>query len=360
MPERLSVPADSPLVRGRAVEHPRFLEVGQRLTPAGHVQVGLAELVEGPGLTAPVGQRPAERRGLLGQRDRRFTLPGLLPHCAERPGRPRDPGRVVDLPAGLQGQRVCGCRLLPVRAVLHEVSQQVDEVGALGLPFVAVGVARHLHDVAPLRLQPPGGILRRTRLGAARGKPGNGPGGPAPERAQYAVGLVGRVQVVVEQPAHGLPPLGGRVVPRGQRDRVAVDEVVEPERSAGGQGQQVMVEQGAERLLRLGVRAPAQGGHGGQAESSARADPQPPEQLLVVGLQRPVGEVEGGGHLGGGQARLTQSSPRQTDGLGPGGCGGQAGPPEPGRPRAGSPAAAAPSAGRPLRSGRHLRPRRPR
>ena len=80
---------------------------------------------------------------------------------------------------------------------------------------------------------------------------------------------------------------------------------MEAELSAGGLGQQVIIEQGDERLLRLGEGTAAQGGRGRQAEASARTDAQPPEELLMVGLQRTVGQIEGGYHLRGVEARHT-------------------------------------------------------
>ena len=117
-------------------------------------------------------------------------------------------------------------------------------------------------------------------------------------------GQVGCVQVVVKKPAHGLPPARGHRAWRG--GRIAADEVVEAELTGGGLGQQVIIEQGDERLLRLGQGTAAQGGRGRQAEASARTDAQPPEELLMVGLQRTVGQIKGGYHLRGRRAGVTQ------------------------------------------------------
>ena len=156
-------------VRGGAVQNPCFLKIGERLTGTGGALVSQAYLVQGPGLAAPVGQRPVDRRGFLSQRDRRLVLAGLLAHRAERQRRPRDPGRISDIPAGLQGKGVGGGRLVPVRPDFHEVSQQVDEVGALVLPLVPARVARGLQDVAPLRFQPGCRVFLRTQGRAPAG-----------------------------------------------------------------------------------------------------------------------------------------------------------------------------------------------
>ncbi len=290
-------------VRGSAVQQPCFLEVGERLTRTSGALVSQAYLVEGRGLAAPVGQRPVDRRGFLRQGDRRLVPPGLLAHGAERQRRPRDPGRIGDIPAGLQGEGMGGRRLVPVRPDLHEVSQQVDEVGALALPFVPARVARGLQDVAPLRFQPGCRVFLGTQGRAPSGQLGRWHRSPAPQRVQDPVGPVGGEQVVVEEPAHGLPLLGPGVVFRGARGRIAVDEVVEAELLAGDLGQQVMIQQGDECLLRLGEGTAGQRGRGQQAEAGARTDAKPPEELLVVGLQRTVGQIEGGDHLWGVQGR---------------------------------------------------------
>jgi len=134
-------------------------------------------------------------------------------------------------------------------------------------------------------------------------------GRPAPQRVQDPVGLIGCVQVVVKEPAHGLPLLSLGVITRGARGRIAADEVVEAELAIGGPGQQVTIEQGDEGLLRLGDAAAVQGGRGRRAETSARADAQPPEEPLVVGFQRTVGQVEGGCYLPGSRPLL--GSPRR-------------------------------------------------
>ncbi len=56
---------------------------------------------------------------------------------------------------------------------------------------------------------------------------------PAAERVQDPVSLVGGVQVVVKEPADGLPLLGLGVLARGAHGRVSADEVVEAELLAG-------------------------------------------------------------------------------------------------------------------------------
>ncbi len=169
----------------------------------------------------------------------------------------------------------------------------MDEVGALALPLVPGCVLRGLQDVAPLRLQPGLCVLlrgqRRDRARGTRDRYRH----PAPERVQQPVGLVGGVQVVVEEPADRLPLHGRRVVSRGAHGRVSADEVVEPELAARGRGQQVMVEQDADGLLRLGEGAAAQGRRRVQADLSAGAHAQPPEELLMTGLKGAVGQVEG-------------------------------------------------------------------
>ena len=224
------------LVRGGAVQNPCFVEIGERLTGTGGALVSQAYLVEGLGLASPVGQRPVDRRGFLSQRDRRLVLPGLLAHRAERQRRLRDPGRIGDITAGLQGQGVGGDRLVPVRPDLHEVGQQVDEIGALALPFVPARVARGLQDVAPLRFQPACRVFLRAQRRAPGRQLGDRYREPAPERVEHPVGLVGCVQVVVKEPAHGLPLPSLGVITRGARGRVAADEVVEAELIGRGPG----------------------------------------------------------------------------------------------------------------------------
>jgi hypothetical protein len=80
------------LVPGLVVDDPCFVEIGEGLTGTGGPLVGHAYLVEGFGLAAPVGQRPAERRGVLGQRQRRLVTAGLLAHLTQLQRRLRDPG----------------------------------------------------------------------------------------------------------------------------------------------------------------------------------------------------------------------------------------------------------------------------
>ena len=65
---------------------------------------------------------------------------------------------------------------------------------------------------------------------------------PAPERVQHPVGLIGCVQVVVKEPADGLPLLRPGVLMGGTRGRVSADEVVETELASCGPGQQVIPE----------------------------------------------------------------------------------------------------------------------
>ena len=78
---------------------------------------------------------------------------------------------------------------------------------------------------------------------------------------------------------------------------------MEAELLAGDLGQQVMIQQGDECLLRLGEGTAGERGRGQQAEAGARTDAKPPEELLVVGLQRTVGQIEGGDHLWGVEGR---------------------------------------------------------
>ncbi len=111
------------------------------------------------------------------------------------------------------------------------------------------------------------------------------------------VGLIGCVQVVVKEPADGLPLLSLGVITCGAHGRITADEVVEAELTVGGPGQQVTIEQRDERLLRLGDAAAVQCGRGRRAETCARAGAQPPEKPLMVGLQCTVGQIEGGYHL---------------------------------------------------------------
>ncbi len=115
-----------------------------------------------------------------------------------------------------------------------------------------------------------------------------------PELMKDPVGPIGRMQVIVEQPAYGLPLLSPGVIARGTQGRVATYEVVEAELAIGGPGEQVAIEQGDEDLLRLGGCAVGQRSRGRQAETCARAGSQPPEEPLMIGFQRPVGQIEGG------------------------------------------------------------------
>jgi hypothetical protein len=197
-------------------------------------------------------------------------------------------------------------RLVPVRPDLHEVGQHVDQVGALALPLVPARVLRGLQDVAPLRIQPAARVL----VGAqdrADGRPvGHRRGCPAPERVQDLVRLVSGVQVVIQQPADGLPLLGLGIIARRAHGRVPADEVVEMELAVRGPGQQMVIEQGGEGFFRLGQRAVGQGRGRMQADVGTRADAQPPEQPLVVGLQGAVGQVEGSNHLRGRRTGATQ------------------------------------------------------
>jgi hypothetical protein len=55
------------LVRSLLVEEPRLVEVGQGLPGPGRALMRDADLVQGVGLAGPVGQRPVDRRGLLGR-----------------------------------------------------------------------------------------------------------------------------------------------------------------------------------------------------------------------------------------------------------------------------------------------------
>ena len=66
------------LVRGGGVQDPCFVEIGEGLAGTGRALVGQAYLVEGFGLAAPVGQRPVDRRGVLGQGMRGLVPAGLL------------------------------------------------------------------------------------------------------------------------------------------------------------------------------------------------------------------------------------------------------------------------------------------
>ena len=95
-----------------------------------------------------------------------------------------------------------------------------------------------------------------SRVPRAGLPPGNWAGGAEARRRSgcrnLPVGQVGGVQVVVEEPAYGLPLPGPGAIFRGARGRIAVDEVMEAELSAGDLGQQVIIQQGDERLLRLG------------------------------------------------------------------------------------------------------------
>ena len=59
-----------------------------------------------------------------------------------------------------------------------------------------------------------------------------------------------------------------------------------------GPGQQVVIEQGGEALFCFGEGAAPQRGRRLQADMGTRAHPQLPEEPLVVGLQRAVGQVE--------------------------------------------------------------------
>ena len=89
---------------------------------------------------------------------------------------------------------------------------------------------------------------------------------------------------------------------RPAHGRIAADEVMEAELAGRGPGQQVVIEQGGEGLLRFGEGASPQRGRGLRADVSAGAQPEPPEEPLVVGFQRPVGEIEGRQHLRAGRS----------------------------------------------------------
>ena len=135
-------------------------------------------------------------------------------------------------------------------------------------------------------------------------------GHPAPERMQYPVSLISRVQIVVKEPGDCLSLLRLGVITRGAHGRVSADQVVETELTGWGSRQQVMIEQSGEGFFCLGEGAAAQGRRGLQADRSARAHAQPPEEPLMVGFQRPVGQVEGGHHFRACRARAAELSGR--------------------------------------------------
>ena len=158
-------------------------------------------------------------------------------------------------------------------------------------------VPRGLQDVTPLRLQPAGRGLRRAERRAVDRGMGDRHRHPVPEGMKDPVSLVGRVQVVVQEPVDGLSPLGRRIIVRRARGREPADEVVEAELAGPVLRQQVMIKQGGAGFLRFGEGAAAQGGRGVQADQRAGVQAQPPEELLVVGVQRTVRQVEGRHHL---------------------------------------------------------------
>ena len=278
------------------------MEVGQRLTGSCGPGVRHADQVQGGSLALPVAQRPVDHGRFLGQRQRLLVPAGLLADRAELQACPGDPGRVGQVAAGLQGHGV-GCDgVVPVRADVDEVGQHMGQVGARALPLVPARVLRGLEHAAPFGFQPVRRVVRGAH-GWLHGRPlGDQHPPPAPERVQHPVGPVRRVQVVVEEPADRLPPLALRVVPHRADRRVPADQVVEAVLAARRPRQQVVVEQGDQRLLGLGERAVAERGRRVQADVRARADPEPPEEPLVVRFQRPVGQVEGGHDLRAGRA----------------------------------------------------------
>ena len=102
------------LVPGLGVQSLRFLEIGEGLAGTGSALVRQAYLVQGFGLAAPVAERPVDHHGIPGQFKGGGVLAGLLLHDAELERRLSDPGRVGEVTAGLQGQRVGLDRLVPV------------------------------------------------------------------------------------------------------------------------------------------------------------------------------------------------------------------------------------------------------
>ena len=162
---------DTALIGGVEVPQPCLGEIGECLTGPGRALVCQAQLVEGLGLASGVIQRPVDSSGFVSQLTCRLVVAGLLVHGAERQRRLRDPGRVGQVAAGLQGPGVCCDRLVPVPPDLHEVGQHMGQVGALGLPCVPARVLCGLQDVAPLRFQPAGRVFLGAHWGLAAGPP---------------------------------------------------------------------------------------------------------------------------------------------------------------------------------------------
>ena len=244
-------------VRGALVQGPRLVVIGESLTGPPRPLVGHAGLVESVRFAPPVSQRAVDRGCVLGQGQRHLITAGLLAHLAEFHGRPRDPGRIIQVAAGLQGHGVGGDRLGPERPDVHEPGQRVGQVGALVFPFVLRRVLRGLEDVAPLRFQPAGRVFPGAQRRARGRRVSSRPGCALPEGVQDLVGVGRAVQVVVQQPADGLPPLGPGVLLRGARGRVAADQIVEPVLPGRGPRQQVLVKERGEGLLRIGEGAAA-------------------------------------------------------------------------------------------------------
>ena len=238
-------------VPGGAVQDPGLVEVGEGLAGAGRALVGHADLVEGLGL-ARAG-RPATGRS------------PRLP----RPGGSAASCRPVCWLTALSSSDACAIRAGSARSRAACRARVWAAIASSQYALISRKSASTWVRSAHLRFHScrPAcwaacRMLRHSASSQAAASscvPSAGPTAagdrdrhPAPERVQHPVGPVGGVQVVVEQPADGLPLRGLGIVARGAHGRVAADEVVEPELAVRGRGQQVMIQQGGEGLLRLG------------------------------------------------------------------------------------------------------------
>ena len=122
----------------------------------------------------------------------------------------------------------------------------------------------------------------------------------------YLHGLVGGVQVVVEEPADRLPLPGPRLLLRGTPCRVFADKVVKPELAIRRAGQQTMIGQGGQAPLGFGKAGSRQRGCSMQADVITRAQPEQAEQLLVARFQAVDRQLEGGQPFRAGRSGVTE------------------------------------------------------
>ena len=190
------------LVGDVEVQNPCFLEIGERLTGTSRPQVGHADLIEGVGLAAPVGQRPVDRRGVLGQWQGHLEPARLLAYLTEFQCGLGGPGRVGDV------TEACRARLWAAIAS--------SQYALISTKPASAWMSRALlfHSCWPAYCAACRMLCHSDSSQAAAScwVPSAGPrplGGnryrrPPSERKKDLVSLVGGVQVVVEQPADGL------------------------------------------------------------------------------------------------------------------------------------------------------------